>query len=176
MLTKRMTALLVAGVLGWGVVTGMLIATVAGIGPRGEQGARGAAGPAGPAGTDSVIVGPAGFPGPKGPAGDPGPPGPAYTPTAHVVFDMSGQRPFTGNKTNVRPGVPFTIAYRYTCTGATPFLTITWNGDNKDIGLVRLDGATGTGERSLNVVAPAGTVQIGGADTCTWNVKITQTF
>jgi hypothetical protein len=175
-LTRRLVVLLVAGVLGWGTATGVVIATVAGLGPEGSAGAHGATGPDGPAGVDSALVGPIGFPGPKGPTGDPGPSGAAYTPAEHVVFDMSGSWPYTGSKVTVRPGARFAVTYRYTCTAAQPFLTITWNGDNHDFGQLRLDGAAGTGTRTVDVAATAGTFQIGGSDGCEWTVKATQTY
>jgi hypothetical protein len=175
-LTKRMTALLVAGVVGWGTATGVLVATFAGIGPEGPQGAQGAQGAEGPAGVDSAIVGPIGFPGPKGPTGDPGPSGANYAPTDHLVFEMSGQWPYAAPKVDVRATVPFAVTYTYTCASPSPFLTIAWNGDNNDFGQIRLDGRSGSGTRELPVAASAGNVEIGGSDGCSWTVRMIQRY
>jgi hypothetical protein len=182
-LTKLLIALLVAGVVAWGAVTGVAVAAVTGVGaqgPSGTAGTPGVAGRNGEAGSDGVastVVGRRGAAGPKGPTGDPGPRGPAYEATTRTVFSRSASADVEGPSVTPKKGVAFAITYSYECSSESPFLSVAWvpvAGEYDDF--VRLVDASGSGTAALNAPTGKGRFRVLAQDGCDWTVRITQKY
>jgi hypothetical protein len=113
-MTRSFKYLLAAGVVGWGIASGMLVATVAGVGPVGAHGAQGPAGVQGVPGVSSSVVGiqgPQGPAGPQGPVGDVGPKGPDLVTTQS--YSGSGTKVVKLNAA-LEPSVSYTLTWTYT--------------------------------------------------------------
>ena len=183
-LTRRLTVLLVAGVLSWGGVTGFAVAAVADIGPQcaagvaGQDGARGADGKDGADGADNTKRGARGPAGEKGPTGAQGAKGPKYQPKTHTVMRRSGTGDYSGARITVDGGTQMSVKYTVACDSYFPFLSLTWDGDALgDYDYMRVDsGNQMSGTQYLNPSSDSGSFEIRTQDSCSWAITVTQRY